>query len=94
MLYNIANRLNVPTNKCIKVGESHLNILEGKLAKIDTINVIDSSNDMAMDEQIFDDTCELIKNCKRTDVINNLINYPMPKFFISSVADIGNVFNK
>jgi len=91
MTYKIINRLNVPTTKCIKVGESYLNVLEGKNAKIDTINILDSSNDMGMDEQIFDDSCEIIKNCKRINVINNLMNYPMPKYFVPSILDIGNL---
>ena len=92
MLYNITSQLNVPTHKCIKIGESYLNVIEGKNAKVDTINVIDSSNDMGMDEQIFDDTSDVIKNCKRRDVISNLMNYPMPKYFIATVADIENTF--
>ena len=91
MIYKITNRLNVPTNKCIKVGESYLNIIEGKNAKIDIINILDSSNDMGMDEQIFDDSCEVIKHCKRIDIIDNLMNYPMPKYIVPSIGDIGNV---
>ncbi len=87
----MAYRLNIPTKKCIKVGESYLNILEGINAKVDTINVIDSSNYMAMDEQIFDDTSEQIKYYKRINVINNLMDNPMPKYFISSIYDIGNI---
>jgi phosphonoacetaldehyde hydrolase len=94
MLYKITNRLNIPTSKCIKVGESYLNILEGKNAKVDTINVIDSSNDMAMDEQIFDDTSEAIKYYKRINIMSNLMNYPMPKYFVPSIGDIGKVLNK
>ena len=89
MLYKISNRLKVPTNKCIKIGESRLNILEGLNAKVDTINVIDSSNTMGYDEQIFDDTCEQIKMCKRIQIINNLMDDVLPKYFISTVADIG-----
>jgi len=91
MLFKMSNRLKIPPSKCIKIGESHLNVIEGKLAKIDTINVIDSSNSMGMDEQIFDDSCEVIKNIKRNEVVNNLINYQTPKYIISSVADIGNI---
>jgi phosphonoacetaldehyde hydrolase len=91
MLYKMMHKLNVPANKCIKVGESHLNIYEGIKAKIDTINVIDSSSNMGMDEQIFDDSCHTIKNLKRMEVINNLMNYPMPKYFITSVDDINNI---
>jgi phosphonoacetaldehyde hydrolase len=94
MLYKMMNKLNVPAKKCIKVGESHLNIIEGLNAKVDTINVIDSSNSMGMDEQIFDDSCETIKNIKRMDIINNLIIYPMPKYFITSVSEITNILEK
>ena len=94
MLYKMINKLNLPASKCIKVGESHLNMQEGLNAKIHTINVIDSSNSMGMDEQIFDDSCETIKNIKRIEVIKKLINYPMPKYFISSVGDIGNILSK
>ena len=94
MLYKMMNKLNLPAGKCIKVGESHLNTLEGLNAKMDTINVIDSSNFMGMDEQIFDDSCEAIKNIKRMEVIKKLMNYPMPKYFISSVGDIGNILEK
>ena len=89
MLYKISNRLHVPTNKCIKVGESKLNILEGLNAKVDTINVIDSSNYMGMDEQIFDDTCEKIKTCKRIQIINNHLDDIIPKYCLATVADIG-----
>jgi hypothetical protein len=74
MLYKIMNRFNVPARKCIKVGESSYNVIEGLNAKIDTINVIDSSNLMAMDEQMFDDSCESIKYVKRMEVINKLMN--------------------
>ncbi len=88
------NSLKLPAGKCIKVGESKLNTLEGLNAKIDTINVIDSSNIMGMDEQIFDDSCETIKNIKRIEVINRLMDYKMPKYFISSVADIGKILEK
>jgi phosphonoacetaldehyde hydrolase len=91
MLYKMMNKLNVPANKCIKVGESHLNIYEGLKAKIDTINVIDSSSNMGIDEQVFDDSCHTIKNLKRIEVINNLKNYPMPKYLITSVDDIYNI---
>ena len=91
MLYKISNKLNIQPSKCIKVGESYLNIVEGKYAKIDTINVIDSSNSMAMDEQIFDDSCEVIKNIKRNEVIEELMNYSLPKYAIPTVADIGNI---
>jgi phosphonoacetaldehyde hydrolase len=94
MLYKMINKLNLPAGKCIKVGESHLNMIEGLNAKMDTINVIDSSNLMGMDEQIFDDSCEAIKNIKRMETINKLINYPMPKYFISTVGDIGNILEK
>jgi phosphonoacetaldehyde hydrolase len=91
MLYKMINKLKVPVSKCVKIGESHLNIFEGLKAKIDTINVIDSSSNMGMDEQIFDDSCNTIKNIKRIGVINDLINYPMPKYFITSVDDINNI---
>ncbi len=94
MLYKMINSLKLPAGKCIKVGESKLNTLEGLNAKIDTINVIDSSNIMGMDEQIFDDSCETIKNIKRMEVINRLMDYKMPKYFISSVADIGKILEK
>jgi len=94
MLYKIINRFNVPTKKCIKVGESSFNVLEGLKAKVDTINVIDSSNLMGMDEQMFDDSCESIKDVKRMEVINKLMNNPMPKYFISSVADIEKILFK
>jgi phosphonoacetaldehyde hydrolase len=94
MLYKIINNLNLPAGKCIKVGESQFNMIEGLNAKIDTINVIDSSNNMGIDEQIFDDSCETIKHIKRMEVINKLINYPMPKYFISSVGDIGAILEK
>jgi phosphonoacetaldehyde hydrolase len=94
MLYKIMNRFNVPAKKCIKVGESPLNVLEGLKAKVDTINVIDSSNLMGMDEQMFDDSCESIKDVKRMEVINKLMNNPMPKYFISSVADIEKILLK
>ncbi len=94
MLYKMMNKLNTPSRQCIKVGESHLNTTEGLNAKVDTINVIDSSNCMGLDEQIFDDSCETIKNIKRMDVINSLMNYPIPKYFVSSVTDIGNILDK
>ncbi len=88
------NRFNVPAKKCIKVGESSANAIEGLNAKVDTINVIDSSNMMGMDEQIFDDTSEPIKMIKRMEVINKMMNNQMPKYFVSSVADIGNILSK
>jgi len=91
MLYKIANRLNVSTNKCIKVGESTISVYEGLNAKIDTLNVIDSSNYMGIDEQIFDDTCEQIKDCKRHHIINNYMEDIMPKYFIASVSDISKI---
>jgi phosphonoacetaldehyde hydrolase len=91
MLFRMSSKLDTPINKCIKVGESYFNVIEGKYAKMDTINVIDSSNDMGVDEQIFDDSCEIIKNVKRMEVIDNLMNFPLPKYFVPSVADIGNV---
>ncbi len=94
MLYKMINQLNLPAGKCIKVGESNYNMLESLNAKIDCINVIDSSNSMGMDEQIFDDSCESIKNIKRIEVINSLMNYPMPKYFVTSVAEIGNILEK
>lgn len=94
MLYKLMNKLNVPAKKCIKIGESHLNIFEGLNAKVDTINVIDSSNLMAADEQVFDDSCNTIKNIKRMEVINKLMNYPPPKYFISSITDIANILDK
>lgn len=94
MLYKMMNKLNVPARKCIKIGESHLNIIEGLNAKVDTINVIDSSNNMGSDEQIFDDSSEAIKNIKRMEVINNLMNYPSPKYFITSIADIAKILDK
>jgi phosphonoacetaldehyde hydrolase len=93
MLYKVMNRFNLPANKCIKVGESNLNIYEGLNAKVDTINVIDSSNNMGVDEQIFDDCCSTIKNIKRMEVINSFMNYQMPKYFITSVEEITNILN-
>jgi phosphonoacetaldehyde hydrolase len=93
MLYKIMDRFKIPAKKCVKVGESHLNIIEGKNAKVDTINVIDSSNSMGMDEQIFDDSCNTIKNVKRMEVINNLMDYPMPKYFITSVEEIAKILD-
>ncbi len=94
MLYKMSKRLKVSTNKCIKVGESKLNVIEGFNAKVDTINVIDSSNYMGIDEQIFDDTCEQIKNCKRIYIINNLMNDITPKYIIPSVNEIGKILQK
>ncbi len=94
MLYKMLNKLNLPAGKCIKVGESHMNMVECLNAKMDSINVIDSSNIMGMDEQIFDDSCEIIKNIKRKEVINKLMNNPMPKYFVSSVSEIGNILDK
>ncbi len=91
MLFRMSNKLEIPLNKCIKVGESYLNVIESKNAKMDSINVIDSSNYMGMDEQIFDDSCEVIKNIKRMEVINDLMNYPLPKYIIPSIRDIGEV---
>ncbi len=88
------NRFNVPAKKCIKVGEGPFNVIEGLKAKIDTINVIDSSNLMGMDEQMFDDSCETIKEVKRMEVINKLMNNQLPKYVVSSVADIGNILLK
>ncbi len=94
MLYKMMTKLKVPAGKCIKVGESHFNIIEGLNAKVDTMNIIDSSSRMGLDEQIFDDSCETIKNIKRMDVIDDLINYPMPKYFVSSVSDISRILEK
>jgi phosphonoacetaldehyde hydrolase len=88
MLYKIMDRFKVPAKKCIKIGESHLNMIEGVNAKVDTINVIDSSNNMGMDEQIFDDSCETIKNIKRMEVLDSLMDYPEPKYFITSIEEI------
>ena len=94
MLYKMMGRFNLPAKKIIKIGESHLNIIEGLNAKVDTINVIDSSNSMGMDEQIFDDSCDVIKNIKRMEVMKNLIDYPLPKYFITSVEEIVKVLDR
>ncbi len=41
-----------------------------------------------MDEQIFDDSCETIKNIKRNEVMEKLFDYPLPKYFVTSVEEI------
>jgi hypothetical protein len=43
---------------------------------------------------MFNDRCESIKDVKRMEVINKLMNNPMPKYFISSVADIEKILLK
>lgn len=91
MLYKMSNKLKVSPSKCIKVGESIVSVYEGLNAKVDTLNVIDSSNYMAIDEQLFDDTSEQIKDCKRHHIINKYMEDVMPKYFIASVNDIGKI---
>lgn len=94
MLYKIMDKLKTPARKCIKIGEGGSNIFESLNASVDSINVIDSSNNMAMDEQVFDDSCDTIKNIKRIEIINNLINFPQPKYFICSINDIVKILDK
>ncbi len=87
-LQKVVYLLDVPHEQCLKIGESSLNILEGLYANIDTLNLIDSSNAMGMDEQHFDDTCEKIKCIKRMDIINKLMNNNMPKYYAHNIGEI------
>ncbi len=88
MINNILNHFNTQPDSCLKIGESYLNLYEGHTANIDTINIIDSSRDMGLEEIEFDDMCDTIKNNKRINIINHLYNYPQPKYMIDSINTI------
>lgn len=90
-LLHLTERLNVYPNECIKIGESYLNICETRKANFNTIQVIDSSSDMNIDEQELDDMTEPMKLMKREDVILKLGLYSPPKVLIKTIQDINNI---
>ena len=94
MLYNINNKLKVPNYKCLKVGQSYLNVIEGLNAKIDTLNIIDSSVDMGIDELVFDDSNETIKMMRRNTIINKLMDLKSPKFFVTNIGELNKTISK
>jgi phosphonoacetaldehyde hydrolase len=94
MLYNVNNKLKVSNQKCLKVGQSYLNVIEGLNAKVDTLNVLDSSVDMGIDELVFDDSNETIKMMRRSTIINKLMDLKSPKFFVTNIGELNKVISK
>ncbi len=90
-LLHLTERLNVNPNDCIKIGESCLNIYETRFANMNSIQVIDSSSDMNVDEQELDDMTEELKKIKREDIILKLGLYCPSKVLIKTIQDINNI---
>ena len=91
MLQQIIKKLNITNKRCLKIGQSYTNIMDGIINQVDTINVIDSSSDMNIDEQYFDDCNNIIKNIKRKNVLEKLSIYPQPKYYITSISEINKI---
>ncbi len=87
-LLHLTERLNVHPNECIKIGESYLNICETRNANMNSIQVIDSSRDMNIDEQELDDMTEEMKIIRRDSIILKLGLYNPPKILIKTIQDI------
>jgi phosphonoacetaldehyde hydrolase len=90
-LLRLIERLNVYPHDCIKIGESHINICESKRANINTIQIIDSSSDMNIEEIEFEDMNDSLKNMKRNDIINKLDLYDCHLSYIKTIQDINNL---
>jgi beta-phosphoglucomutase-like phosphatase (HAD superfamily) len=91
MLYNIIDNFNTTPDKCIKIGESYLNLFETSNINMDTINIIDSSRDMGLEEIEFDDISKETKHFKRQYIVHNLMKYPNPKYMVNSINTINNI---
>jgi phosphonoacetaldehyde hydrolase len=90
MLYALLDELNLAKNDCIKIGESYLSLCEAYNANIDNIAVIDSSMDMSIDECEFEDLCIHSQEFKRLNLMQKLILYPKPKYYVNNIQDINN----
>ncbi len=88
MVWNVMEYFNTQPEECIKIGESYLNLFESNCVNIDTINIIDSSRDMGLEEIEFDDLSEEVKYMKRSNIIHNLSKYPQPKYTVETVQTI------
>ncbi len=88
MLYALLDELNLPKNDCIKIGESYLSLCEAVNTNIDNISVLDSSMDMGIEECEFDDMCLHTQEYKRLQLMQKLILYPKPKFYVNTIQDI------
>ncbi len=93
MITNVMNHFNAKPEECIKIGESYLNLFESCGVNIDTINIIDSSRNMGLEELEFDDLSEEVKHAKRLIIINNLSKYPQPKYMVDTINTINNYIN-
>jgi beta-phosphoglucomutase-like phosphatase (HAD superfamily) len=91
MMFNVMDYFNTKPDECIKIGESYLNLFEGCSLNIDTINIIDSSRDMALEEIEFDDLCEEVKHMRRINIMHHLSKYPQPKYIVDNVNTINNI---
>jgi beta-phosphoglucomutase-like phosphatase (HAD superfamily) len=91
MMFNVMDYFNTKPSECIKIGESYLNLFESCSLNIDTINIIDSSRDMALEEIEFDDLSEEVKHMKRHTIMHRLSKYPKPTYMIETVNTINNI---
>lgn len=93
MVLSIMKHFNTKPEECIKIGESYLNLYESYCANIDTINIIDSSRDMALEEIEFDDLCDYVKHMKRLNIIQHLSKYPPPTYTVETVNTINKLLD-
>ncbi len=88
ILYKMLNELKLYNTDVIKIGESYLNLCESFNARIDTINIIDTSSEMGLDEETLDDMCNVIKDSKRKRVMDKLAYYYQPRYYINSINEL------
>jgi beta-phosphoglucomutase-like phosphatase (HAD superfamily) len=88
MIFNVMDYFNTKPEETLKIGESYLNLFEGSSLNIDTINIIDTSRDMGLEEIEYDDLCEEVKKMRRLNIIHHLSKYPQPKYTVDTVQTI------
>ncbi len=91
MIFNIMDYFNAKPEETIKIGESYLNLFEGSSNNIDTINIIDSSRDMGLEEIEFDDLSEEVRHTRRENIMHHLSKYPTPAYMVDTINTINNI---
>lgn len=87
-LYHCMEHLNEVADNCIYIGDTHINVIEGYHAKIDTACVVDSSAEMG---HTFDDFIEMLDEPKETNRFNKLrkINFDnLAKYYCNNLEEL------
>ena len=93
LLYRSMEKNNTYPLFTLYVGDTYNNVLEGFNAKVDTLTILDSSNEMGYSFDEFNNFNFEIKEHKRFIKINNINKYNNAKYYCNNLQEICDKFD-